>query len=199
MGVAHRVQSKQKGAEDSEDQKQFRRCIAGAIERLKPLLVAEEFSAYALEKLRRENGIEYESVTKAMADSFKIEHRFCDPDADARARMGYIEGTELALQIALEGTEGLSNAEVNDRGFAIEIAKHWPLREKFWLDQLGDMHDMDIIFVCGDAHVDSFRELLKQNGIKSTIVSRHVGVTQSDDEFWNRVMLFLEAHPELRE
>ena len=50
IGVAHRVQSKQKEAGLSADQKQFLGCLEEAIKKLKPLLIAEEFSEFALKK-----------------------------------------------------------------------------------------------------------------------------------------------------
>jgi hypothetical protein len=199
IGVAHRVQSKQNNAADSDSHKEFRSCVSRAIEQFKPVLVAEEFSDHALRKLSEDTGMQQESVTRAVAESFKVEHRFCDPDRAARAKMGYIEGTELALEIAMNNDEGLSNDEVNDRGFAIEVAKYWPLREQFWLGELDDVIDKDVIFICGDVHIESFQELLKRNGIDSGVLVRHIGVTQSEDEFWNRVTAYLEAHPELRD
>ena len=199
IGVAHRVQSKQKHAADSDGQKEFRDCISRAIEQFTPVLVAEEFSDYALRKLSEERGIQEESVTKVIAESLKVEHRFCDPDAEDRARMGYIEGTWLALDIAMNNCEGFSNDEINSRGFAIEAAKYWPLREQFWLGKLGDVLDKNVVFACGDVHIESFRMLLKQNNVDSIVLARHIGVTQGEDESWNRVMAYLEAHPELRD
>jgi hypothetical protein len=199
IGVAHRVQCKQKDAADSEDQKKFRHCLADITVRSKPVVVAEECSQHTLKQLEKDNGAEYESVTKAVADSLDVKHRYCDPEPEARAKIGYREGTEIALHIAMHNTENLSNAEVNDRGFAIEVAKYWPVREKFWLDQLDDVKHRDLVFVCGDAHIDSFRELLKRNHIDSTVVAQHVGVTPSDDDWWNRTRKYLEVHPELRD
>ena len=65
------------------------------------------------------------------------------------------------------------------------------------MDQLGDVLDRDIIFVCGDVHIETFRELLKKKKIDSRVLSRHIGVTQRDDEFWNQVLAYLKAHPAL--
>src|SRR5579872_911663 len=134
LGVGHRVQAKPQDAVCTEEQTQFCECLSAAIEKIGPSIVAEEFSQYALEKLRTDQGIVYESVTKPIADSFKVEHRFCDPDKNERATIGYVEGSELALQLAMSSLN-LSNAEINNRGFAIEIARYWPIREKFWFDQ----------------------------------------------------------------
>jgi hypothetical protein len=197
IGVAHRAQAKQKRNEDTEEQKHFRKCLAEAIERFKPALIAEEFSEWTLQQLLKDKKAEHESLTKAIADSVKVGHRFCDPDDKARAKMQYVEGTTLGLQIFMRNDENLSNDECSDRGFAIEIARYWPLRERYWLDQLGDVKDKDVVFVCGDAHVESFRELLNRDGINSTIVARHIGVTSSDDAFWDRVKRYLASHPEL--
>ena len=55
------------------------------------------------------------------------------------------------------------------------------------------------MFVCGDAHVDSFRELLEENDIDSTPAAQHIGVTPSDDDWWNRVKKYIDAHPELQD
>ena len=125
-----------KNAPDSDSQKEFRVSVSRAIEQFKPGLVAEEFSEYALRKLTKESGVQQESLTKLIAESANVGHRFCDPDAETRTRLGYIEGTQLALQIAMNNDAGFSNEEVNTRGFAIEVAKYWPLREQFWLGEL---------------------------------------------------------------
>ena len=98
----------------------------------------------------------------------------------------------------MKDNEGLSTAEVNLRGFAIEVARYWPRRGKCWLEQLADVCDKDVVFVCGDAHVESFSELLTRNAINSKVLARHIGVTKDDDEFSKRVLVYLEAHPELR-
>ena len=39
---------------------------------------------------------------------------FCDPEPKARKEMGYVEGSDLALQIALRRSQDLSSAEVSD-------------------------------------------------------------------------------------
>ena len=94
IGVAHRVQFKQKSAEDSDAQRELWTCISGAVAQFKPVLIAEEFSEYALAMVSKERGAEQESVTRVIADSCKVKHRFCDADGEARAKMGYVEGSE---------------------------------------------------------------------------------------------------------
>ena len=199
IGVAHRVQSKKKGEELSADQKELVKRLGDAIKTVKPALVAEEFSEHALQKLSKDNGTEFEPITRPAAESCDVKYRGCDPDDAARKKIGYVEGSDITLRIAMSADgNGLSNAEINNRGFATEVAKYWPLREKFWLDQLGDVLDKSVIFICGDAHLESFQQLVAGKAIESQIIARHIGVNQSDDAFWGRVLAYVSAHPELK-
>jgi SpoVK/Ycf46/Vps4 family AAA+-type ATPase len=93
--------------------------------------------------------------------------------------------------------KNLSSVELSLRASAVEVAKYWPLRERFWLDQLSDMHGKDIVFVCGDAHIETFRELLKKTNIESTVEARHIGVTTYDDIRSAEIGLYLKRHPEV--
>src|SRR5215813_7512570 len=148
MGIAHRVQSKKKGEGPSAEQKQFAEYLADAIKKLNPALVAEEFSEHALQKLSKESRTEHESVTRQIAELCGVKYRGCDPNDEARQKIGYVEGSDIALHIFMSVCgNGLSNAEINNRGFATEVAKYWPLRERYWLDQLGDVLDKEVIFV----------------------------------------------------
>lgn len=197
--VAHRAQSKQKGTANSAAQKELWDCISETIPRARPALIAEELNEDALVMLSKDRGGPEESIAKEVADQCRVGHRFCDPSQQERARIGYVEGSSLALQIAMNNEEGLSNEQINSRGFAIEVARYWPLREQYWLDQLCDVVEKDVVFVCGDAHVESFRELLAKNSIDSTVTARRIGVIESDDVWWQDVNAYLESHPELRE
>lgn len=199
VGVNHRVQGKQKETADTEDQVKFRKCLVEIIDKVKPAVAAEEYSQYALSQLGKDNGAEHEALAKDVAESVKVAHRFCDPEPEVRKKMGYLEGTAIARQIFMRDTKNLSNAEINDLAFAIEVARFWPVRENFWLSQLDDVKHQDLVFVCDEAHIDSFIKLLGRSHIGARIVERHIGVTQRDDEWWNRVLTYLTLHPELRD
>jgi hypothetical protein len=198
IGAAHRVQSSPKNSDDSEDQKAYRACLRDAIGRTRPVLVAEEFSTHALTKARKNDEVEHESITKAVADSLAVAHRFCDPGPEDRKRIGYVEGGELFMPMVMADQDGLTNEQIETIAFATEVAKYWPLREKFWLDQLGDVIDKSVIFICGDAHLESFQQLVAGKATESQIIARHIGVNQSDDAFWGRVLAYVSAHPELK-
>jgi len=196
IGVAHRVQSKPKGSDDSEEQKAYRDCLSEAVRRISPVVVGEEFSEHALREAGKAARTGHVSLTKTVADSLGISHRFCDPEPQARREMGYVEGGQLFPRLLIEAN--LDNEEAESRAFSIEITKYWPLREKYWLEQLVDVADREVIFVCGDAHLESFGALLAEIGIESAVFARRIGLNQGDDAFWSRIMAYLAAHPELR-
>ena len=193
IGVSHRVQAKPKGATDTPDQLKYREALTAAIKQVNPALVGEEYSEFALGKQKKDTGTEHESLTKQVADAAKVQHRYCDPEAEAREKMGYIEGSALPVRFATSD----DRTDYNERGFATEVVKYWPLREQFWLDQLHDVVGKDVVFVCGDAHLERFAELSKKHGISSTVVSRHIGLSPFDDEWWNRIQAYVKAHPEV--
>src|ERR1700739_891332 len=88
IGVAHRVQSKKKGEELSAEQKEYVAHLMDSIKAVKPALVAEEFSDHALQKLSKDNGAEFESITRPEAESRGVKYRGCDPDDAARKKIG---------------------------------------------------------------------------------------------------------------
>lgn len=71
--------------------------------------------------------------------------------------MGYVEGSTMVLELMLNSDEQMSNDEINLRAFATEVYKHWPAREKFWLNRLEDVTDKVIIFVEMDMSIASNR------------------------------------------
>jgi hypothetical protein len=78
-----------------------------------------------------------------------------------------------------------SERDLLSRG--LEIVFDIPLREQYWVDQLKSFLDKDIVFVCGDSHIESFAQLLGSQKILSRVVKRKIGMTpelirQSDEQ-----------------
>jgi hypothetical protein len=190
VGVAHRVQVKPKGELDTAEQVAYRQALGNAIKQIKPVAVGEEYSETALRDRKKVTGREHESITKEVANTL---HRFCDPDPAERQKMGYVEGGALSQQYAMDDVP-----DHNTRGFAEEVVKYWPRREQFWADKLKDVQDKDAIFVCGDAHVESFQKTLDKNGLLSTVHSRRIGINQQDDDWWSGIEAYRKVHPELK-
>jgi hypothetical protein len=61
-----------------------------------------------------------------------------------------------------------------------EIARFFPMREQFWLNHLSEFREQDVVFICGDFHVDRFAKLLDQAAIPNEIVQRGIGVIEED-------------------
>jgi len=193
IGVSHRVQAKPKGEVDTTDQTTYRQVLVAAIKQIKPVLVGEEYSETAVAKKGSETKREHESITKEVANSLNVEHRYCDPDPSERTKMGYVEGHALVMKYAWE-----DDPDYNARAYAEEMVKYWPRRERFWAEKLKEAQDRDVVFVCGDAHVESFRKVLDKNHMSSTVHSRRIGINQADDDSLSGIQAYIEAHPELR-
>jgi hypothetical protein len=143
----------------------------------------KKYSETALSMKNRDTKREHVSITKEVANTL---HRYCDAKFDEREKMGYIEGGALAQRYAMRDVPDYST-----RGYAEEVVKYWPRREQFWADKLNDVQDKDAIFVCGDAHIESFQKTLEKNGLSSTVYSRRIGMDQHDDDCWTRIQAYL--------
>ena len=102
----------------------------------------------------------------------------------------------IALEIAM--TERLSNDELECKARAIEIARYFPLRERFWLEQLKDCRSAICILICGDIHLRSFGSLLTSQDISFEIKQRGIGVNEEDRPYYH-ALEYLDAHPEINE
>lgn len=188
IGVAHRAQARKPDAQKTEAQDTFEDCLRTAIDKLKPAFVGEEDSEEALAK-RGEV-----SISKEIAVEKQIEHRFCDPTQQERSDIGYMDCWSIEIHLSM--TETLSAQERQLKAQAIEIARYFPIREQFWLQQLQGGRDTDAIFVCGDGHVEGFCKILDGNSVSYSIVERGIGTNESDEVF-TMALKYLEKHPEL--
>lgn len=58
-------------------------------------------------------------------------------------------------------------------------------REKFWLTRLSGSKEDNILFICGDDHIESFGKRLTKAGYPNKIVSRRWGVELQDPKvYW---------------
>jgi hypothetical protein len=193
IGVDHRyAQARSRGAKATETQQTFTRLLMQTILEVHPTFVSEEDSEEALA------GRQQISIAKELADAQGIEHRFCDPTSEQRRALRYKDGQTLEIEIIMHDDQGLSNEEIHLKARAIELGRYFPIRERFWLGRLDGCRDHDVIFVCGDAHVESFTALLEREGIQHRIVERGIGVSEADHEDFCRIVAYLTAHPELR-
>jgi len=193
IGVAHHAQSRRLLAtEETESQQAFTRSLNQTIQDVHPAFVAEEDSEEALAERHAA------SITKRIADASRINHRFCDPNRAQRAALHYLDGQTIEVRMQMGDDEGLTDAEIHLKARAIELARYFPIRERFWLEHLDGCSDQNSIFVCGDAHIETFTGLLDRERIPYIIVERGIGVAPEARDDFARIVEYLGAHPELR-
>jgi hypothetical protein len=191
IGVAHRAQARKRNSELTDAQRAFAFCLRRLLEQVKSKFIAEEHSTEALTELGEI------SIVKEIADEQGIEHRFCDPTRAERLAIGYKDGQSLQLSWFMGGEENeLSPDELRLKAHATEIARYFPIRERFWLERLNGSRDSDAIFICGDGHIESFGKLLEGSRIPYRIVERGIGIT-AEDAWFERAKQYLSDHPEL--
>lgn len=191
IGVAHRAQAKTRGCELTEAQGAFAACLRHAVEEIRPDLIAEENSEEALATNRQT------SIAKEVADEAEIEHRLCDPNQEQRQAIGYVDGATMEMAMFMSNEGSLSDDEIRNKARAIEIARYFPLRERFWLDRLEDYCNRDVLFICGDAHVQTFARLLEREGTPCRVLERGIGVNDEDRLWFDQALQYLAGHPEL--
>ena len=70
------------------------------------------------------------------------------------------------------------------------------IRERFWLDKIGDVVDQNLLFVLGDGHVESFTKLLTDRGIRPQLVERGIGLTAENTFRMENGLRYLREHPD---
>jgi hypothetical protein len=112
------------------------------------------------------------SVAGRAADLNNIRHLYCEPGTEGRHACGLKTEGELwdvANSIAMR--TGRNIVEV----WRAEIRKSLQAWEAVWLTRLKghSLEKMDVIFVCGAGHPDTFKAALQANGIKARIHCRN--------------------------
>jgi hypothetical protein len=190
LGLNHSAQARLPGIDFTESQRAFAGCLRRTIEEVRPILIAEEDSADALAVRGKV------SIGKEIAGEYGIEHMFCDPTEEQRRALGYRDGQSLELEIFMRDGEGLSNEDIFCKARAIEIGRYFPMRERFWLQRLNGFLDSDVVFVCGDLHIESFGNMLESKGVPYRVVQRGIGLKPEDARF-EKAVQYLKEHPEV--
>jgi hypothetical protein len=104
-----------------------------------------------------------------------LQHKLCDPNTAQRASLGIVERREIAKRLNLRAGE-------NEQLINEESRKYWPAREQFWLDQIKDNLDKNLLFICGSSHVESFKALLEKTDGKAIVLHRHWNIERKLDD-----------------
>ncbi len=172
IGVDHLIQYN--GPVPESIRVEFRSYLVRICRELDIKTIAEEFSDEALREVYQATA----ETAQEAARMLGIEHRYCDP--------GWKEFAELDIPSfgdLLEEARKKFNASpsyILDNVFRKKVAdyaakrarSYWHIRERYWLDQLRDILNLNILFICGHEHVKRFSSLLVENGYKCAIIDR---------------------------
>lgn len=157
VGTRHDYQ--RAGSPESE---QCRAFIAIKCQEQQIRAIGEEMSPEALRKFAATT-----SVCKQVADSLRIEHRYCDPSSEE----------QRALEIANPGKVGLGafSATCDYHEPDPEVREADAIRERRWLEQIVALNLWPTLFVCGAHHTSSFQSLLQTRRITAYTLSPKCG------------------------
>jgi hypothetical protein len=198
IGVNHKSQSHLPGATLDKDQAELQRCLEISIEKYRPNLIAVEESNDTLFDKKR--GVTYESIPRNVARAHGIESIFCEPSGDEKKLIGYMGESQVHLELFTSGLlrdcpPGLEGAAAH----AVAIALIFPLREKFWIEKLKKDIQLELVFVLGEDHLDTFCRRLEGLGIQSMVPFRGIGVTAAQMCEIKAARRFAAENPDLFE
>jgi hypothetical protein len=97
------------------------------------------------------------SIGEILCQRCGLQYRACDPDSTERERLGILNEGLVKFRAHQEGWD---EARLNDA-----IQSEYRKREAHWLQQLQDLDEWPVLFICGANHVVSFQQHLSQNDI----------------------------------
>jgi hypothetical protein len=148
-------------------QKRFRELLVKTIEKYKPELIAEEHHPEMLECQKRR------SIALEVASELSILHRFCEPSRQKKNELGVGRAMTIPDTIYFESPE--------HRNFECHrhiVAHRWPIREEYWISQLGEDLHKKVVFICGAYHRWTFRKRLESRGIEVRIIEKSFGASK---------------------
>jgi hypothetical protein len=170
IGVDHfKAQRKKCDLELTELQWQYQATVKSAIQSLHPDLLAEEDHPSYLS----EDGAE--SILQPIAQSHGIPHRFIEADRATQKELGYKTVDIIKALLIARGDRSATAASAH------KIAHQFPIRERFWLAELGKTAQKNVVLVFGDLHLTTFTNLLAAEGIPYKIFAERIGVDPSTD------------------
>lgn len=170
IGVDHfKAQRKKRGLELTELQRHYQSVVESAIASIRPDLLAEEDHPSHLS----EDGAE--SILQPIARSHGIAHLFVEADRATQKALGYKTVDIIKALLIARGDHSATAASAH------KIAHQFPIRERFWLRELGDTAQKNVALVFGDLHLTTFTHLLAGEGMPYNILAERVGVDAAND------------------
>ncbi len=152
IGVNHQVQHNRNLPQTGE----FLAFLEDFITDKKIVLIAEEWN---------DDASDISAVATSTVEDFAsingIDYLACDPTFAERKVLG-IRSNEEICQELMELAKQSPYTKEKSIEYQKKLAREdHPKREKFWLEQIRDYVDEDIIFICGTEHIGQFTKLRK--------------------------------------
>jgi hypothetical protein len=141
-----------------------------AISELRIEVLAEEMNRQILdERYNHANSVlELLKETLMNCVGLEIEHVFVEPLKEEKQRKGYREIEDVSKLLGVDQNDIVAHAHM--------AAHQFPVREGLWLEKIKCNLHKPILFVCGEAHIDTFSMMLHREKIDYKEIARKIGV-----------------------
>ena len=119
--------------------------------------IAEENSLQAVHEQDRDR-----SVVAEVAEMLHLSHRYCDPEHKKRAELG------ISQKCAIRASAARGSWPENRVREEIKLSHN--RREAHWVEQLRELDQWPVLFICGADHSQTFCSVLHEHGINADIV-----------------------------
>lgn len=168
IGVNHNIQHDGNNCADLSLRNKFSAFLKNKIKEYGIVLLAEEFNEDCLKNSKGNI-----ATVKSVAEESKIEHRFCEPRENERKSRNILSPNEIySKKLDIHSYHG-SSPNLNEdqqKIFDREMEKAVLARETEWFQKISDCLDRNILFVCGQDHIESFLLLLNSRQYKVKIL-----------------------------
>lgn len=116
-----------------------------------------------------EKGITSTTI-KELANKYKLQHIYCDPNYEERKRLGIRFPYEIRLAAGIKHIPEEELSEEQRVRLRQEKKPDDEIRENFWLNKLKEFSQENVLFICGIQHLESFSDKLKNNSFNIKIL-----------------------------
>ena len=155
---------------ENKTRKEFRELLIKTIEEYDPALIAEEHHPEFLKRNR------LKSIALEVASERRICHRFCEPSISERRKLGIDE--ELPFFSPHTPGDWSDRIGTIQESYRHDFAHRWPIREEFWIAQLGEDIQKKALFICGAGHRETLRKRLETRGVEVKIIAKRFGAAR---------------------
>jgi len=162
LGISHKFQWKK----DLPNAREFKDYLKKKSKSLKIDLIAEEFSEEGLKKNKIKN-----TIPQEVAEDLNITHKFCEPNKEDLEKIGWISYGKIKKRLGFD--DPILAGSPEDKAIIKEQRKFYYIRETYWLKQLEQYKNKNILFICGKDHIhnsNSLKSLLNEFGFNYKIL-----------------------------